>query len=143
MEKFSNCGQSQWKKAWLIPMKTLSFYITRKFFISVMYVAKSKSHTELRSSLIFFFKLIFFSIKFRNLQWSLLVFSFALKRLIKSRRRSCCSYTLLHTVTNRGRKSSPAWLVSLWSILREKCTNTKFFQVRIFPYSDWIRRFTV
>ena len=27
--------------------------------------------------------------------------------------------------------------------LREKCPNTEFFLVRIFLYSDWIRRFTV
>ena len=26
--------------------------------------------------------------------------------------------------------------------LREKCLNTEFFLVRIFPYSDWIRRHT-
>ena len=26
--------------------------------------------------------------------------------------------------------------------LNEKCPNTEFFMVRIFPYSDWIRRFT-
>ena len=26
--------------------------------------------------------------------------------------------------------------------IREKCPNTEFFLVRIFPHSDWIRRFT-
>ena len=26
--------------------------------------------------------------------------------------------------------------------LREKCVNTEFFLVRIFPHSDWIRRDT-
>ena len=27
-------------------------------------------------------------------------------------------------------------------LMREKCPNTKFFLVRIFPHSNWIRRFT-
>ena len=30
----------------------------------------------------------------------------------------------------------------LWLSLREKCPNTEFFLVRIFPHSDWIRRDT-
>ena len=29
-----------------------------------------------------------------------------------------------------------------WQALREKCPNMEIFQVRIFLYSDWIRRFT-
>ena len=34
-------------------------------------------------------------------------------------------------------------LLSAWYLtLREKCPNTKFFLVRIFPHSDWIRRDT-
>ena len=31
---------------------------------------------------------------------------------------------------------------SKWKELREKCPNTELFMVRIFLYSDWIRRFT-
>ena len=31
---------------------------------------------------------------------------------------------------------------SKWKELREKCPNTELFLVRIFLYSDWIRRFT-
>ena len=31
---------------------------------------------------------------------------------------------------------------SFWCLLYEKCSNRKFFLVRIFPYLDWTRRFT-
>ena len=33
-------------------------------------------------------------------------------------------------------------MVSFFLTLREKCPNTEFFLVRIFPHSDWIRRDT-
>ena len=33
-------------------------------------------------------------------------------------------------------------LLSQWKTLCEKCPNTEFFLVLIFPYSDWVRRFT-
>ena len=35
-----------------------------------------------------------------------------------------------------------ATAVSIISALRENCPNTELFLVRIFLYSDWIRRFT-
>ena len=34
------------------------------------------------------------------------------------------------------------WIEEMWPVpLCEKCSNTEFFRVRIFLYSDWIRRF--
>ena len=34
-------------------------------------------------------------------------------------------------------------IIAVWNnVLREKCPNTEFFLVRIFPHSDWIRRNT-
>ena len=42
--------------------------------------------------------------------------------------------------------STKNWLIFETSFhsnaLREKCPNTEFFLVRIFPHSDWIRRYT-
>ena len=34
-------------------------------------------------------------------------------------------------------------LTKFQSSLCEKCPNTEFILIRIFPYSDWVRRFTV
>ena len=35
------------------------------------------------------------------------------------------------------------WIEEMWPVsLCEKCSNTEFFLVRIFPYSDWIQGFT-
>ena len=46
-----------------------------------------------------------------------------------------------------GVERDPWYAVDWWLLinqlsLREKCPNTEFFLVRIFLYSDWIRKFT-
>ena len=42
----------------------------------------------------------------------------------------------------KSSEETKSWVQCLKTSLREKCPNTEFFLVRIFPHSDWIRRDT-
>ena len=58
------------------------------------------------------------------------------------RKKGTLVYTLKVLLTLKGNALQKAIHWDYYS-LREKCSNTEFFVVRIFPYSDWIRRFTM
>ena len=51
----------------------------------------------------------------------------------------CC---FLYYFSYQQKSGIRFWTLLIQTSLREKCPNTEFLLVRIFPYSDWIRRDT-
>ena len=60
--------------------------------------------------------------------------------LIQHKQEKSCSCNP-NVLSKFGRRSDNGWC-KVNQTLREKCPNTEFFVVRIFPCSGWIRRFT-
>ena len=62
-----------------------------------------------------------------------------LKKLVRALNDNMLSENLYYFLINL---KNFLWISRTFISLREKCPNTEFFVVRIFPHSDWVRRDT-